>query len=85
MRPSSRDPLATLTRQSGLAASVVAVMKVRHVGMFVLERRVRVLVRVRVAGRIFAKRRMLVVVIVYVAVIVFEGLMCVEMRVRFTE
>ena len=60
-------------------------MKVRHVGMFVLERRVRVLVRVGVAGRIFAKRRMLMVVIVYVAVIVFEGLMGVEMRVRFTE
>ena len=60
-------------------------MNVRHVGMFVLERRVRVLVRVGVAGRIFAKRRMLMVVIVYVAVIVFEGLMGVEMRVRFTE
>ena len=65
--------------------SVVAVMKVRHVGMVVLERGVRVLVRVGVAGRIFAKRHMLMVVIVYVAVIVFEGLMGVEMRVRFTE
>ena len=63
----------------------MAVVKVGHVWMRVLERLMRMAMRVWLAGRIVGQVRVAMMLVVRVAVVVFQGLVHVGVRVLFAE